>query len=84
MTAAADGTIRIWDAASDQQLAEFHASGVGLTSAAMNNSGTQLVTTSDDGIARIVNLQTGNVTAQLQQSGHALSSAAFAPTGGSL
>lgn len=81
MTAAADGTIRIWDAASYQQLAEFHASGVGLTSAAMNNSGTQLVTTSDDGIARIVNLQTGNVTAQLQQSGHALSSAAFSPNG---
>jgi WD40 repeat protein len=81
MTAAADGTIRIWDAASYQQLAEFHASGVDLTSAAMNNSGTQLVTTSDDGIARIVNLQTGNVTARLQQSGLALSSAAFSPNG---
>ena len=81
MTAAADGTIRIWDAGTYQQLADFQAAGAGLTSAAMNNSGTQLVTASDDGIARIVNLQTDKVTARLQQSGHALSSAAFSPNG---
>ena len=82
LTAAADGTIRIWDATSYQQLAEFRGSGVGLNRAALSSDGTQIVTAGDDGAARILNVQTGKVMRVLQPSdGDALSSAAFSPNG---
>lgn len=82
LTAAADGTIRIWDAASHQQLAQVRITGGSLNSAALNRDGTQIVAASDDGAARIIDVPGGQVTRVLQApDGRALSSAAFSPNG---
>jgi WD40 repeat protein len=82
LTAAADGTIRIWDAASHKLLAEFHVFGGGLNSAALSESGDMIVTASDDGAARVLNAHTGKVTAVLQPSdGRALANASFSRNG---
>jgi len=83
LTATADGTIRIWDAASDKQLASFAGFG-SLNSAAFSPDGTRIVTASDDGAARIVDARTGQVTRLLTPSGstgYAVSSATFSPDG---
>jgi WD40 repeat protein len=82
LTAAADGRIRVFDAATGAQLAAFAGTGT-LNSAAFSRDGTRIVTASDDGTARILDASSGKVTGVLTPpgNGYAVSSAAFSPDG---
>jgi WD40 repeat protein len=83
LTATADGTVHIWDSASDKQLVSFPGFGP-LNDAAFSPSGTSIVIANNDGNARILNARTGQVTGILTPSGNtgfAVSSAAFSPDG---
>jgi WD40 repeat protein len=83
LTATADGTVRIWDAASDTQLLSIPGFGP-LNDAALSPDGKSIVTASNDGIARIVDARTGKVIVMLNPSGSfypAVSSVAFSPDG---
>ena len=83
LTATADGTIRIWDAASDTQLIAFDGLGP-LNSAAFSPDSTRVVTANDDGTTRILNARTGKIIRTLTRpggNGYAVSSAAFSPDG---
>jgi WD40 repeat protein len=81
LTAAADGTVRVWDAASDKQLAAIPGFGR-LNSAAFSHDGTRIVTANDDGTARILDVSSGKVIGVLtppSRNAYAVSSAAFSP-----
>ena len=83
LTATADGTIRIWDAASDKLLDSLPGWGP-LNHAAFSPDGTLIVIANNDGNARVLNARTGKVTGVLTPSGggaYAVSSAAFSPDG---
>jgi WD40 repeat protein len=82
LTAAADGTIRIFDAATGTQLARFAGAGL-LNSAAFSRDGTRIVTANDDGTAHILDASSGKVIRVLTPpgNGYATSSAAFSPDG---
>ena len=83
LTATADGTIRIWDSASDKLLDSFPGFGP-LNHAAFSPDGTSIVIANNDGNARVLNARTGKVTGVLTPSGggaYAVSSAAFSPDG---
>jgi WD40 repeat protein len=83
LTATADGTIRIWNAATDKQLLSIPGFGA-VNDAAFSPDGKSIVTASNDGIARILNASTGKLTGILNPSGSfysALSSVAFSPDG---
>ena len=83
LTATADGTIRIWDSASDKLLDSFPGFGP-LNHAAFSPDGTLIVIANNDGNARVLNARTGKVTGVLTPSGggtYAVSSAAFSSDG---
>jgi conflict system STAND superfamily ATPase/WD40 domain-containing protein len=83
LTATADGIIRIWDSASDKELASFAGFGP-LDSAAFSPDGTRIVTVNNDGTARILNAQTGKLTGILTSpsgGSSAVSSVAFSHDG---
>jgi WD40 repeat protein len=83
LTATADGVIRIWDSATDQQLLSFPGFGP-LNDAAFSPDGKSIVIANNDGDARILNARTGKLTGVLTPSGggsYAVSSAAFSPDG---
>jgi WD40 repeat protein len=83
LTAAANGRIRIFDAASGAQLAAFAGAGT-LNSAAFSRDGTRIVTANDDGTVRILDADSGKVARVLTppgSNGYAASSAAFSPDG---
>ena len=83
LTATADGVVRIWDSASDKQIASFPGFGP-LNDAAFSPDGKSIVTANDDGTARILNAINGKVTRILAPSGSdtfAISSAAVSPDG---
>ena len=83
LTATADGTIRIWDSASDKQLVSFPGSGP-LSDAAFSPDGNSIVIANNDGNARILNARTGEVTGTLTPAGggnYAVASAAFSRDG---
>jgi WD40 repeat protein len=83
LTAAANGTIRIFDAATGAQLAAFAGAGP-LNSAALSRDGSRIVTANDDGSARVLDAGNGEITEVLTPpggNGYAVSSAAFSPDG---
>ena len=83
LTATADGVIRIWDSASDKQIASFPGFGP-LNDAAFSPDGKSIVTANNDGTARILNAINGKITRILAPSGSgtfAISSAAFSTDG---
>lgn len=83
LTATADGTIRIWDSASDKQLVSFPGFGP-LNDAAFSPDGKSIVIANNDGNARILNARTGDLTGTLTPSGggdYAVASAAFSRDG---
>jgi WD40 repeat protein len=83
LTATADGTIRIWDSASDKLLDSFAGFGP-LNHAAFSPDGTSIVIANSDGNARVLNARTGKVTGVLTPSGggtYAVSSAVFSQDG---
>jgi WD40 repeat protein len=83
LTASADGTIRIWDAATEQQVAVFPGFGP-LNTAAFSPDGTRIVTANDDGTVRILSARSGQVISVLTPpggSGYAVSSATFSADG---
>jgi WD40 repeat protein len=81
LTAGANGTIRIWDSASDERIASIPGFGP-LNSAAFSPDGTRIVTANDDGLARVLSASSGKlITVLAGGSGSAVSSAAFSPDG---
>jgi WD40 repeat protein len=83
LTATADGTIRVWDSASDKQLLSFPGFGP-LNDAAFSPDNKSIVTANNDGTARILNASTGKLTSILRPSDgdiFAISSAAFSADG---
>jgi WD40 repeat protein len=84
LTASADGTIRIWDPASDQQIAAFAGFGP-LNTAAFSPDGTRIVTANDDGTVRILSASSSHRVISILTppggNGYAVSSATFSPDG---
>ncbi|WP_429461900.1 WD40 repeat domain-containing protein [Paraburkholderia sp. JPY465] len=81
LTASADGTARVWDAATGKQIGQFSGHQGAVGSAAFSPDGQRVVTASADGTARVWDVATGQVIAQLTGHHGAVSSAAFSPDG---
>ncbi|MBI4675618.1 MAG: NACHT domain-containing protein [Chloroflexi bacterium] len=94
VTASSDGTARVWDVATGQQLAELRGHGVTLTveaispetfddvnSARFSPDGQRIVTTSNDRTARIWDAATGVQLAVLQGHADSVFDAEFSPDG---
>ena len=60
VTASGDGTIRIYDAHSYQQIVSLGGFGP-LNGAALNPAGTEIVTADEDGTARVIDARNGNL-----------------------
>jgi len=82
VTASADKTARIWDAATGKEIAVLRGHEKGVTSAIFSPDGTRLVTASDDKTARIWDAVTGQQVAVLRGHEASVRSAAFSPDGG--
>jgi tetratricopeptide (TPR) repeat protein len=79
VTASQDGTARVWDAQSGQQLAELqHGNLVAVISAQFSPDGRRILTVSRDGTAPVWDAQSGQ---QLTQLGGEVKSAQFSPDG---
>ncbi len=62
-----DGTIRIWSAASHQQIYEFDAVGEGVTCAAYHPSGCDLACGFDSGTVRVFDITSAALVQEIQQ-----------------
>ncbi|MBK8177137.1 MAG: hypothetical protein IPK66_18340 [Rhodospirillales bacterium] len=80
VTAAKDDTARLWDVASEKQIAVLHHTGP-VVSAAFSPDGRTVVTASADKTARLWNAQTGKEIVALLGHADEVSSAAFSPDG---
>jgi WD40 repeat protein/serine/threonine protein kinase len=81
VTASADETSRVWDAASGKSLAQLKGHTDRVSSAAFSPDGTRIVTTSRDKTARVWDATTGTSLAELKGHTKEVSSAAFSPDG---
>ncbi len=81
VTASADRTARIWDAATGVQLGVLSDHGGAVTSAAFSPDGRRIVTASADSTARIWDAATGAQLAVLAGHGDEVNTAAFSPDG---
>jgi WD40 repeat protein len=81
LTAAEDGTARLWDVASGQQLAVLQGHEGAVESAAFSPDGATVVTASEDRTARLWAAASGQQLAALQGHEGAVRSAAFSPDG---
>ena len=81
VTASADGTARVWDAATGKVIAIFSGHQSSVFFATFSPDGSRIVTTSSDYTARVWDASTGELIALLR--GHELSvtSSAFSPDG---
>ncbi|MEM1252549.1 MAG: AAA-like domain-containing protein [Cyanobacteria bacterium P01_H01_bin.21] len=76
VTASDDGTARVWDAVTSEQLVELKGHTASVTEASFSPTGDRIVTASDDGTARVWDAVTGEQLVELK--GRA---ASFGPTG---
>jgi len=81
VTTPADGTARIWDAATGKELMVLRGHQLSLWSAVFSPDGSRIVTTSADKTARIWDVATGEQLMVLRGQGLSLWSAAFSPDG---
>jgi len=81
VTTSSDGTARIWDARTAQQLAVLSGHGAAVNSAAYSPDGSYIVTASNDGTARIWDARTGVQLAVLSGHRGRVSTAAYSPDG---
>jgi WD40 repeat protein len=81
VTASADRTARIWNAASGQSIAELEGHCAEVVSAAFSPDGQRVVTASADKTARIWDAANGHLIAKLEGHSAEVISAAFSPDG---
>ena len=81
VTASADKTARIWDAASGREILRLSGHSAPLSGAAFSPDGGRIVTAADDKTARIWDAATGSPLAVLGGHADAVTSAAFSPDG---
>lgn len=81
ITASADGTARLWDVTTSQELRRFSGHTDAVYSAAFSPNGKQVVTGSADGTARLWDIARGQELRQFQGHTNAVNSAAFSPDG---
>ena len=81
ITASADKTARVWDAASGRSLAELQGHTGAVYSAAFSPDGARIVTASYDKTARVWDAASGGSLGVLQGHTYAVLSAAFSPEG---
>lgn len=80
VSAGCDGTARIWDAHTGQELHILHHNGW-VRSAAFNDNGAQIVSASDDHTIRVWNAHTGQIVRTLQHNAPIILSVTFNSTG---
>ena len=83
-TASYDGTVRLWDAASGEQVGVLVGHENWVTRVAYSPDGTRLLTASDDGTARLWDADSGVAIATLRGHEKAVRHAAFSPDGESI
>jgi len=76
-----DGTARVWDAATGNELARIDGDGGALTPVVFNSDGTRLVTSDQDGTARVWNTATGYELMVLKGNRKKVWGFAFSPDG---
>ncbi len=81
MSASLDGTARIWDAATGQQLAALEGHEDGLIGATFSPDGLKILTHSLDQTARIWDSRTGKLQSSLEGHTQAVTTAKFSPDG---
>jgi WD40 repeat protein len=81
VTASADGTARIWNAATGEEIAVLRGHEHAVNSAAFSRDGSRIVTASIDKTARIWDAATGKEIAILRGHAIAVNSATFSPDG---
>jgi WD40 repeat protein len=81
VTASPDGTARIWDASTHQELAKLEGHFGWVWSAAFSPDGQRVVTAGQDGTARIWDASTHQELAKLEDYSGAVLGAAFSPDG---
>ena len=81
VTASGDGTARIWDAATGQEIRQLRGHTDRVRFAAFSPDGQQVVTNSDDGTARTWDSETGQEVHRLLGHTGSVSSAAYSPDG---
>ena len=81
VTASADKTARIWDAATGQPIGELRGHDDVVTSAAFSPDGKRIVTASADRTARIWDAETGQSVGELRGHDDVVTSADFSPDG---
>ena len=81
VTASADSTARLWDAASGRPVATLTGHTDHVTSAAFSRDGTRVLTASADRTARLWDASSGNAIATLAGHTDRVTSAAFSPDG---
>ncbi|TFL16042.1 WD40 repeat domain-containing protein [Jannaschia formosa] len=83
-TVSADGTARLWDAATGEPLATLEGHGESVRSLAFSPDGARLAMGSDEGTARLWDAATGEPLATLEGHGESVRSLAFSPDGARL
>ncbi len=81
VTASADNTARVWDAATGKEIAVLRGHAKAVKSAAFSRDGSRIVTASVDQTARIWDAATAKETAVLRGHTFSVESAAFSPNG---
>jgi len=84
LTIGFDGTARIWDASTGEEVAAASASEVPLTDASFSPDGSLVATASEDGTARIWDAEDGSPAAVLEGHEGVVTSLAFTPDGSML
>jgi WD40 repeat protein len=79
VTAGADGTARLWDAATGAQQHALHGHSDPVVDAAFFRDGARVVTASEDGTARVWDVREGTLLVAMEGHGNALTAVAVSP-----